>query len=65
MADGQVCWCELAFLLTTQRKLYDRRAGALSSSRQKSRIARPTLPTIEKYAVAVRAFVEIRVRTGR
>jgi hypothetical protein len=39
MADGQVCWCELAFLLTTQRKLYDRRAGALSSSSQKSRIA--------------------------
>ena len=39
MADGQVCWRELAFLLTTQRKLYDRRAGALSSSSQKSRIA--------------------------
>jgi hypothetical protein len=39
MADGQVCWCELAFLLTTQGKLYDRRTGALSSSGQKSRIA--------------------------
>jgi ribosome-binding protein aMBF1 (putative translation factor) len=126
MADGQVCWCELAFLLTTQRKLYDQRAGALSRSSQKSRIAtgrtreqnrrartfksdrtlqmlvadlvaartaagmtqeevavrmwttksvvsrlesgvctRPTLTTIEKYAVAVGAFVEIRVRTRR
>jgi hypothetical protein len=39
MADGQVRWCELAFLLTTQRKLYDQRAGALSRSSQKSRIA--------------------------
>ena len=38
MADGQVCWCELAFLLTTQRKLYPRRA-ALSSSSQEPRIA--------------------------
>ena len=126
MADGQVCWRELAFLLTTQRKLYDRRAGALSSSSQKSCIAtrrtlaqkaarayvqvgsyiailvadlvaartgagmtqeevavrmwttksvvsrlesgvctRPTLTTIEKYAVAMGAFVEIRVRTRR
>jgi hypothetical protein len=39
MADGQVRWCELAFLLTTQRKRYDQRAGALSSSSQNSRIA--------------------------
>jgi hypothetical protein len=39
MADGQVCWCELAFLLTTQRKLDDQRAGALSSSSRESRIA--------------------------
>jgi hypothetical protein len=39
MADGRVRWCELAFLLPTQRKPYDQRAGALSSSSQKSRIA--------------------------
>ena len=39
MADGRACWCELAFLLTAERKLYDQRAATLSSSSQKSRIA--------------------------
>lgn len=40
MADGRVCWCELASLLTAQPKLYDPRAATLSSSSEKSRIAK-------------------------
>src|SRR5690348_15049189 len=55
MADGHVCWRELAFLLTTQRKLYDRRAGALSSSSQKSCIA--TRRTLAQKAA--RAYVQV------
>ena len=39
MADGQVRWRALAFLLTAQRTLYDQRAATLSSSSEKSRIA--------------------------
>ena len=39
MADEQVRWRALAFLLTAQRKLYDQRAATLSSSSEKSRSA--------------------------
>ena len=65
MADGQGCWCGLALLLTTQRRLYHQRAGTLSSSSQKSRIARKRTPAQKPACAYVQVGSYIANARGR